>query len=118
MRSRFALLALFATGCDSPVLVMDDAAVAPDAIVCDSLTRICVETGGVPSVGAMVTAEASGEETLLGTTESNGCVFLDLSHRAWSVTGRTTANCTSAPVFTSVTGCSLLTVTLNASACP
>ena len=118
MRPRLALLALLATGCDSPVPEMADAAVAPDAIVCDSLTRVCVETAGMPSVGAMVSAEASGAETILGTTESNGCVLLDLSHRAWNVTGRTTANCTSIPVFTSVTGCSLLTVTLNANSCP
>lgn len=118
MRLRLALLALLSAGCDSPVEVMGDAAVPPDALVCDASTRFCVDTNGTPSVGATVTAEASGEDTITGTTESNGCVILDLPHRAWNISSRTIANCTSAPTFTNVTGCAFVTVPLHADTCP
>lgn len=119
MRASFALLfALSIVGCETPAnVVVDDAAVPVDALVCNASTRVCVDRDGMPSVGATVTAEAIGETSIVGTTETNGCVVLDLPHRSWNISGRTATGCTSAPTFTSVTGCVFLTVTVDADTC-
>ena len=121
MRLRPLVLTLLLVGCEAPPAVgMEDAPVVPpDAFVCEQPARFCVDDAtGAPVVGASVIAEATGEDSFRGTTESNGCVLLDLPHRAWSVSARTAGNCTSAPTFTNVTGCVLLTVTLAATTCP
>lgn len=120
MRASFALLfALSTIGCGTPTsVVVDDASLSVDAFVCGASTRVCVDRDGMPSVGATVTAEATGEASIVGTTESNGCVVLDLPNRAWNISGRSASGCTSAPTFTSVTGCVFLTVTVDADTCP
>jgi len=118
MRALSLLFALSIVGCEAAPVVMDDAAVSVDALACDQPTRVCVDRDGMPSVGATVTAEAIGETSIVGTTESNGCVVLALTARAWNVSGRSSSGCTSAPTFTSVTGCAFLTVTVDADTCP
>ena len=120
MRASSALLfALSIVGCETPTnVVVTDAALPVDALVCGASTRVCVDRDGMPSVGATVTAEAIGETRIVGTTESNGCVVLELPNRAWNIRGRSATGCTSAPTFTSVTGCVFLTVTVDADTCP
>lgn len=118
MRALPLLFALSLLGCETAPIAMDDAAIPSDALVCEQPTRVCVDRDGMPSVGATVTAEAIGETSVVGTTESNGCVVLALNPRSWNISGRSSTGCTSAPTFTTVTGCVFLTVTVDADTCP